>query len=79
MSSNVRIVKREGNEGLKDSQANQREKPDRLSAREVETTIKVETVHAVNPTTNTSSGKQTISTTTAASVRNLQFRQALSP
>ncbi len=48
-----------------------------VAVREVETTIGVETVRAVNAVTNTSNGKQTISTTTATTVRNLQFRQAL--
>ena len=46
--------------------------------REVETTIGVETVHAVNKMTNanatdSTNGKQTIQTTTATTVRNLQF------
>jgi hypothetical protein len=48
-----------------------------VAVREVETTIAVETVRAVNAVTNSSNGKQTISTTTATTVRNLQFRQAL--
>ena len=48
------------------------------SVREVETTIGVETVHAVNLMTNanannSANGKQTIQTTTATTVRNLQF------
>ena len=48
------------------------------AVREVETTIEVETVRAVNPVTNsnatdTTNGKQRISTTTATTVRNLQF------
>ena len=48
------------------------------AVREVETTIEVETVRAVNKITNANSntsanGKQTISITTATSVRNLQF------
>jgi hypothetical protein len=46
--------------------------------REVETTIECETVRAVNKVTNanantSANGKQTISITTATSVRNLQF------
>jgi len=48
------------------------------SLREVETTIAVETVHAVNKVTNanansSANGKQIIQTTTATTVRNLQF------
>ena len=48
------------------------------SVREVETTIEVETVRAVNKVTNanantSANGKQTISVTTATTVRNLQF------
>jgi hypothetical protein len=48
------------------------------SLREVETTIGVETVHAVNKVTNanansSANGKQIIQTTTATTVRNLQF------
>jgi len=48
------------------------------SLREVETTIGVETVRAVNKITNanatdSTNGKQTIQTTTATTVRNLQF------
>lgn len=48
------------------------------SIREVETTIECETVRAVNKITNanantSANGKQTISITTATSVRNLQF------
>ena len=48
------------------------------SVREVETTIEVETVKAVNTVTNanangSANGKQTISITTATTVRNLQF------
>jgi Tfp pilus assembly protein PilW len=60
---------------------------DRLTVREVETTIAVETVRAVNVVTNSNSssstcgasanGKQTICSTTATTVRNLQFRKAL--
>lgn len=48
-----------------------------LAVREVEATIAVETVRAVNAVTANDSGKQVISSTTATSVRNLQFRQAL--
>lgn len=48
------------------------------SVREVETTIAVQTVRAVNKVTNanatdSTNGKQTIQTTTATTVRNLQF------
>ncbi len=60
---------------------------DQLTVREVETTIAVETVRAVNVVTNSNSptvgcgaspnGKQSICTTTATTVRNLQFRKAL--
>jgi len=48
-----------------------------LAVREVETTIGIETSRAVNSVTANNSGKQTISSTTATTVRNLQFRQAL--
>ena len=50
---------------------------DRLKVREVETTIAVETVRAINPVTNTNNGRQNIQITTATTVRNLQFREAL--
>lgn len=63
---------------------------DLLSVREVETTLAVETVRAVNAVTNSNSsssgtcggppsanGKQTVCSTTATTVRNLQFRKAL--
>jgi prepilin-type N-terminal cleavage/methylation domain-containing protein len=60
---------------------------DRTTVREVETTIAVETVRAVNVVTNSNSisvgcgasanGKQSICSTTATTVRNLQFRKAL--
>lgn len=50
---------------------------DRLKVREVETTIAVETVRAINPVTNSNNGRQNISITTATTVRNLQFREAL--
>jgi Tfp pilus assembly protein PilW len=60
---------------------------DRQTVREVETTIAVETVRAVNVVTNSNSasstcgasanGKQSICSTTATTVRNLQFRKAL--
>jgi prepilin-type N-terminal cleavage/methylation domain-containing protein len=43
-----------------------------LAVRQIETTVAVETARAV-----TNNGKQTISATTATTVRNLQFRQAL--
>jgi Tfp pilus assembly protein PilV len=48
-----------------------------LAVREVEATVAVETLRAVNTVTANNSGKQTISSTTATTVRNLQFRQAL--
>lgn len=48
-----------------------------LAVREVETTIAIETVRAVNAVTANNTGKQVISSTTATTVRNLQFRQAL--
>jgi type II secretory pathway pseudopilin PulG len=50
---------------------------DRTTVREVETTIAVETVRAINVITNSDNGHQKISTTTATTVRNLQFRKAL--
>jgi Tfp pilus assembly protein PilV len=50
---------------------------DRLTVCEVETTIAVETVRAVNVVTNSDNGHQKISSTTATTVRNLQFRKAL--
>lgn len=59
------------------------------AVREIETTIGLETVGAVNAITNANSstslcgananGKQNICSTTHTTVRNLQFRQALSP
>ena len=53
---------------------------EQIALRQVETTIGVETVRAVNAITNSNpTGKQTISTTTSTTVRNLQFRTALSP
>jgi len=54
---------------------------EQTAVREIETNISVETVRAVNATTNgnANSGRQSISQTTATTVRNLQFRQALSP
>ena len=48
-----------------------------LAVREVETTVAVETGRAVNAVTANNNGKQVISSTTATTVRNLQFRQAL--
>jgi hypothetical protein len=48
-----------------------------LAVREVETTVAVETMRAVNTVTANNNGKQVISSTTATTVRNLQFRQAL--
>lgn len=61
-----------------------------VSVRQVETSIGVETVRAVNAVTNANAssngvcggspnGKQIICSTTSTTVRNLQFRQALSP
>src|SRR5437588_6247485 len=53
---------------------------EQTAVREVETKIAVETAKAVNSITNTNpTGKQGISSTTATTVRNLQFRNALSP
>jgi Tfp pilus assembly protein PilW len=54
---------------------------EQAAVRQIETSISVETVRAVNALTNgnANSGKQTVSTTTATTVRNLQFRDALSP
>jgi len=59
------------------------------AVREIETTIGLETVGAVNAVTNANSstslcgasanGKQNICSTTHTTVRNLQFREALSP
>jgi Cu/Ag efflux protein CusF len=59
------------------------------AVREIETTIGLETVGAVNAITNANSstslcgandnGKQNICSTTHTTVRNLQFREALSP
>ena len=40
MNSRVRIVKRERNESLNDFQANQREKTDQQTVREIVTTVK---------------------------------------
>jgi prepilin-type N-terminal cleavage/methylation domain-containing protein len=48
-----------------------------LAVREVETTVAIETARAVNVVTANNTGKQVISSTTATTVRNLQFRQAL--
>lgn len=48
-----------------------------LAVREVETTIAIETLRAVNVVTANNTGKQVISSTTMSAVRNLQFRQAL--
>ena len=60
-----------------------------LAVREVENTISVETVRAVSTVTNSNSassvcgmnpnGKHVICSTTATTVRNLQFRNALAP
>lgn len=48
-----------------------------IAVREVETTIAVESLRALNSVTANNNGKQVISSTTATTVRNLQFRQAL--
>ena len=48
-----------------------------LAVREVETTIAVETLRAVNTVSANNNGRQVISSTTATTVRNLQFRQSL--
>jgi prepilin-type N-terminal cleavage/methylation domain-containing protein len=48
-----------------------------LAVREVETTLALETARAVNPVSANNSGKNVVSSTTATTVRNLQFRQAL--
>jgi type II secretory pathway pseudopilin PulG len=45
-----------------------------LGVREVETTVAVESLRAVNTVTANNNGKQVISSTTATSVRNLQFQ-----
>ena len=45
-----------------------------LGVREVETTVALETARAVNTITANDNGKQVISSTTATSVRNLQFQ-----
>ena len=50
-----------------------------LAVREVEATVAVETVRAVNTVTANNNGRQIVSITTATTVRNLQFRNALSP
>jgi len=62
---------------------------EQTAVREIETTVAVETARAVNAVTNSNSnssicganpnGKQVTCSTTATSVRNLQFRNALSP
>ncbi len=63
---------------------------EQISVRQVETSIGLETVRAVNAVTNANAssngvcgpspnGKQIICSTTSTTVRNLQFRQALSP
>jgi Tfp pilus assembly protein PilW len=48
-----------------------------LAVREIEATIAVQTLRAVNAVTANNNGKQIISSTTATTVRNLQFRQSL--
>jgi len=50
---------------------------DQNKVRQVETTVGVETVKAVNATNANNNGRQVITTTTITSVRNLQFRKAL--
>jgi Tfp pilus assembly protein PilV len=50
---------------------------EQAAVREVETTITVETVREVNAVGANNNGHQTIRTTTATIIRNLQFRQAL--
>ena len=52
---------------------------DPTAVREVETTIGVETLGAINAVSANNNGRQTISATTSTTVRNLQFRKALSP
>jgi hypothetical protein len=62
---------------------------EQTAVRQVETTLGVETMRAVNAVTNANSastvcganpnGKQNICSTTSTSVRNLQFRTALTP
>jgi Tfp pilus assembly protein PilW len=63
---------------------------EQIGVRQVETSIGVETVRTVNAVTNvnassngvcggSANGKQIICSTTSTTVRNLQFRQALSP
>jgi hypothetical protein len=48
-----------------------------LAVREVEATIAIESLRAINAANANYNGKQVISSTTATTVRNLQFRQAL--
>ena len=50
---------------------------EQAAVREVEATVGVETLRAINNVTSNNNGKQVISSTTATSVRNLQFRKAL--
>lgn len=50
---------------------------EQLAVREVETTMALETARAVNPVSANNNGRQVVSSTTATTVRNLQFRQAL--
>jgi prepilin-type N-terminal cleavage/methylation domain-containing protein len=49
------------------------------AVRQVETTITTESTRAVNPTISANGGRQTISSTTRAGIRNMQFRQAQGP
>jgi prepilin-type N-terminal cleavage/methylation domain-containing protein len=49
------------------------------AVRQVETTITTESVRAINPTNSANGGRQTISSTTRAGIRNMQFRQAQGP
>ena len=50
-----------------------------LAVRQVETTVTTETVKAINTANSNNNGRQTMASTTMTSVRNMQFRQALSP
>lgn len=49
------------------------------AVRQVETSISTETARAVNATNANNTGRQTVSSTTRASIRNMQFREAQSP
>ena len=62
---------------------------EQTGVRQVETTVAVETAHAIGKVTNANSnstvcganpnGRQNICSTSATTVRNLQFRNALTP